>query len=51
MLDFSFWSVLTLVRLLLLTTGICALAVWAARLRDVQSELVEKLTSRRSKSR
>ena len=42
MLDFSFWSVLTLVRLLLLTTGMCALAVWATRLRDAQSELVEK---------
>ena len=50
MLDFSFWSVLTFVRLLLLTTGACALAVWAARLCDAQSELVERLT-RQSKSR
>ena len=31
MLDFWFWSVLTLAHLLLFTTGICVLAVWAAR--------------------
>ena len=48
MLDFSFWSVLTLVQLLLFTTGICVLAVWAARASDAQSELVDKLTSRRN---
>ena len=48
MLDLSFWSVLTLAHLLLFTTGICVLAVWAARASDAQSELVEKLTSRRN---
>ena len=44
MLDFSVWSVLTLAHLLLFTV----LAVWAARASDAQSELVEKLTSRRN---
>ena len=48
MLDFSFWSVLTLAQLLLFTAGICVLEVWAARASDAQSELVEKLTSRRN---
>jgi hypothetical protein len=51
MLDFSFWSILTLAPSLLLVAGGCALAVWAARLRDPQSELVEKLTAVERKSR
>ena len=42
MQDFSFWSVLTLVQLLLLITGICALAVWATR---AQTPSLNSLTS------
>jgi hypothetical protein len=42
--DFSLWSVVTHADTLLLVVGVCALAAWASRLRDPQSEVVEKLT-------
>jgi hypothetical protein len=42
----SFWFILTLIPFLVLISGAWALAVWAARQRDSQSELVEKLTTR-----
>jgi hypothetical protein len=42
--DLSLWTVLTLAPTLLLAAGVCALAVWAARQCDPQSELVERLT-------
>ena len=37
-------TVLTLAPTLLLGAGVCALAVWAARQCDSQSELIERLT-------
>jgi len=38
------WTMLTLAPSCLLVVGACALAAWAARQRDAQSELVERLT-------
>ena len=43
---FSLWSILALASLLLLVAGACALAVWAARQNDLQSELIERLTGK-----
>jgi hypothetical protein len=43
---FSLWSILALASSLLLVAGACALAVWAARQHDSQSELIEKLTGK-----
>jgi hypothetical protein len=44
----TFWSIiLTLIPFLVLIPGAWALAVWAARQRDSQSKLVEKLTARK----
>lgn len=48
MFDFSFGSFLTLSNTLLLVVGVGALVVWAARQRDPQSDLVEKLTEKRT---
>ena len=39
----SLWP-FTLIHSLLFVAGVCAWAVWASRLRDSQSELVERLT-------
>jgi hypothetical protein len=47
---FSLWSILALASLLLLVAGACALAVWAARQNDSQSELVERLTGKQKRS-
>jgi hypothetical protein len=42
----SFWFIIfTLIPFLVLIPGAWALAVWAARERDSQSKLVEKLTT------
>ena len=43
---FSLWSILALASSLLLVAGAWALAVWAARQHDLQSELIEKLTGK-----
>ena len=40
-----FWVILTLLPFLVLIPGAWALAVWAARERDSQSKLIEKLTT------
>ena len=45
-----FWVILTLLPFLVLIPGAWALAVWAARERDSQSKLVEKLTTREKDS-
>jgi hypothetical protein len=46
-----FGVIVTLIPLLVLIPGAWALAVWAARQRDAQSKLVEKLTRREKETR
>ena len=49
--DLSLWTVLTLAPTLLLVAGVCALAAWAARQCDSQSELIERLTGETKEER
>jgi hypothetical protein len=46
--DFSFMSVLTVARSILLLVGIGAVAVWAARQPHQETAFLKKLTERRS---
>lgn len=46
--DFSFWSVLTIARSVLLLAGIIAVAAWAARQPDQETALLKRLTQRQS---
>lgn len=48
---FSFWSVLTVARSVLLIAGICALAVWAVRQPDKETALLKRLMGRRGDDR
>ena len=44
--DHSLWFILTFSCTFLLIGGACALAIWAARQRDSQSELIKRLTGK-----
>ena len=46
--DFSIWSVLTFARFALFFAAVFALAVWASRQPDQSSEMVERLTGKRT---